>query len=308
MEARLHPFAGGVVKNTLVSDPRKGRARINRQRLPWLQSVFQLLGKHLRIACGFEGFLCNFAAHLVLAVPVGDSAHKCGHNNLRPRLPHRQHRVVEHAFVSPARKRFFLRLRESEIRFGAPQLRRAIIFVRRQQFVGAHQPHRIVGIGRHRVLPALAAGKRERRNASAHAARQIRHQRAILIVGVRHNVEHARRGAQTFQRLLQRCLAAILGQGKRGYCGLSGRKIHLRSGCLRAEPARNSSAKPNKPGQHRGQHRSMSFQGKKHGHLSVYNPVSASASCLQPTPSLPVQPLLSAASAFDPPFSSTCLR
>ena len=99
---------------------RKRRARIDGQRLPRLQAVFQLLGKDLGIAGDFERFLRDFAGHLVLAVAVGHAADKRGQDDLRPHHADRQHRVVEHAIVAPLGKRLFLGLREAEVGLGAP--------------------------------------------------------------------------------------------------------------------------------------------------------------------------------------------
>ena len=46
LEARRSPFAGGVIEDSLLGDGCKGDHRIDGQRLPGLEAVFQLIGKH----------------------------------------------------------------------------------------------------------------------------------------------------------------------------------------------------------------------------------------------------------------------
>ena len=57
---------------------------------------------------------------MMLSVAVRDTTNKSGHNNLWTLAPHRQHCIIEHAIMSPARERFLLRLRETKVRFGSP--------------------------------------------------------------------------------------------------------------------------------------------------------------------------------------------
>ena len=65
----------------------------------------------------------------MMAVAVGNAAHKSGDNHLRPFAPDGQHCVVEHAFVAPFDKGFFLRFRKSEVHLRTPELLRAVILV-----------------------------------------------------------------------------------------------------------------------------------------------------------------------------------
>ena len=108
MKSRRRPLAGCVVEDAFGSDRRKWGPRIDGQRLPGLQSILQLIGKHVGIAGCLECLLRNFAGNLVMAVAVRDAADKRGNNHLRPDAPHCQHRVVEHALVSPFGKRLRL--------------------------------------------------------------------------------------------------------------------------------------------------------------------------------------------------------
>ena len=219
---------------------RKRNSGVHGQRLPGLQAVFELLGKDLGVGGGLEGLLRNFAGDLVLAVAVGNSADKGGDDDLRPHLAYRQHCIVEHAVVSPAGEGFLLSFGEAEVRFGAPELFGAVVLVGLEQFVGADETERVVGVGGHGVLAALAAGEGEERDAHAESAREIGEQRSVLVVRVRHDVQHAGSGAQPLERLLERCLAAVFGQGKRDGAGLGGWKSAAQRlrGLLRAEPDR----------------------------------------------------------------------
>ena len=73
------------------------------------------------------------------------------------------------------------------------------------------QAERVVGVGRHCVLPSLAACKRVERHPCAHSARQISEQRAILIVRMRHYIHHAGSCSQALERLHEICLASMGG-------------------------------------------------------------------------------------------------
>ncbi len=108
MKARRRPLAGRVIENSLCGDTRKRGSGVHSQRLPGLQSIFELLGKDLRIAGCFEDLLRNLAGDLVLPVAVGNSANKRCQNYLWPDLPHRQHRIVKHAVMSPLLESFLL--------------------------------------------------------------------------------------------------------------------------------------------------------------------------------------------------------
>ena len=66
-----------------------------------------------------------------------------------------------------------------------------------------------------RVLPALAARERQQRDADAEAARKISHQSAVFIVRMSDDDEHAGRGAEALEGLLEIGGAAILGQRQR---------------------------------------------------------------------------------------------
>ena len=99
---------------------RERLARVDGQRLPWLQPILQLLGKYLGIAGNFEGFLRDLAGDLVVAVAVAGSADEGRKDNLRPHHAHREHRIVEHAVVAPLGEGLFLRFGEAEVGLSAP--------------------------------------------------------------------------------------------------------------------------------------------------------------------------------------------
>ena len=203
MEARRFRFACRVVKHLAVFDARKRGTRVNGQRLPWLHAEFELLWKDFGIAGRLECFLRDFAGDLMLAVTVAHRADKRRQHDLRANHAHGKHGVVEHAIVAPLGERLFLRLRKSEIGFGAPQLANAVVLVGLQQLLRANESEGIVALGRHGVLAAFAARKREQRYARAESARKVGEQRAIFVIGMGHNGQHACRGAQPLQRLFQ---------------------------------------------------------------------------------------------------------
>ena len=226
-EPRRSPFARRVVKHLSVFDGRKRNHRVNSQRMPGLQSVFQLLGKNLGIAGRFENLLRNLAGDLMLAVAVGDAANKSRNDHLWPFTPDSQHSIVEYAFMSPALERLLLSFGKSEVHLSAPELYYTVIFVSLQQLISANDSQRIVGVGRHGVLPAFAAIQRQQRGARAQPATQISQQRAVFIVRMRHNHHHAGRGSQPPQRLFQSRSAAILRQGQRNLARLGQRNCRI---------------------------------------------------------------------------------
>jgi len=112
--------------------------------------------------------------------------------------------------MAPAGKGFLLSFGEAEVHLRAPHLLDAVVFIGLEQFVGAQDAHRAVRLGRHGVLPALAAGQRQQRGAHAQAAAQIGQQRAVLVVRMGHDHHHAGGGPEASQALLQVRLAAVL--------------------------------------------------------------------------------------------------
>ena len=119
----------------------------------------------------------------------------------------------------PISKGFFLRFREAEVGFSAPQLLGAEVLVGLEQFVGAHEAHRVVGVGGHGVLAAFAAGEGEERDTCAQAAREVGEQRAIFIVRMSDDEHHAGGGSERLESLLELGLAAVFREGKRVGCG-----------------------------------------------------------------------------------------
>src|SRR5262249_43672566 len=122
--------------------------------------VFELLGKNFGVAGGFEDLLRDLPGYLVLSVSVRDSTDEGRYDDLRTFAPHREHGIVEHAVVSPARKGLFLSLRESEVGLSAPQLVGAVVFVGFEKLVGADDTESIVAVSGHSILSALAARER----------------------------------------------------------------------------------------------------------------------------------------------------
>ena len=227
LEPRRSPFTRRVVEHFSVFDRRKRNHRINSQRMPGLQSVFQLLWKNLGVAGRIENLLRNLAGDLVLAVAVGNTANKSRNDQLRTLAAHRQNSIVQNAVMSPALERLLLSFGKSEVHFRAPELYYAVIRASLQQFIGADDPQRIVCVRRHGVLPALAAIQRQQRSPRAQPATQISQQRAVFIVRMRHNHHHAGRGSQPPQRLFQSRRAAIFGQGQSNFVWLGKRNCRI---------------------------------------------------------------------------------
>ncbi len=120
-EAGRRPLAGRVIEHAFVCDRGEGDHSIDGQRLPGLQAIFELLGKHLGVGRGLENLLHNFPGNLVLPVAVGHSANESGGKYLWPFAAHRQHRVVEHTVMAPPGEGLLLSFREAEVRPPCPK-------------------------------------------------------------------------------------------------------------------------------------------------------------------------------------------
>ncbi len=134
-------------------------------------------------------------------MPIGDAADKGRRNHQGTIHSHRAHRVIEHALMSPLLKGLFNRLRKAVVGNPSPILFDAVILIRLQELVGANQPQSIVGVARHHVLPALAAGQRHHRSPHPIASRLIGQHAAVFIIGMGDNRHHARPGMQPLQFL-----------------------------------------------------------------------------------------------------------
>ena len=203
------PFAGGVIEHAFVSDRGEGDHGVDGERLPdgEAEAAFagrlELLGEDGGVGCGFEDFLRDFAGDLVVAVAVGDAADEGGDDDLGALAADGEDGVVEDAFVAPAGECFFLRFGEAEVDLCSPELLGAVVLAGFQQFVGADEAEGVVGIGRHGVLAAFAAGERKQGAADAEAAGEIGEERAVFVVGVGDDHHEAGGGGKAFEGLLE---------------------------------------------------------------------------------------------------------
>ncbi len=146
-------------------------------------------------------------------MPICRAALKHARHYQWPVQPHRSHRVIQHAFMRPLRKRLFLRLRKPEVHLRPKHLVHPQIPVRRQQFLSPHQPQRVVKVSRHQILPTLTSGQSERSRAHSMPTRLVRQHPSILVIRMRDDHQQARPRSQLDQALFQRQSAFIRGIG-----------------------------------------------------------------------------------------------
>ena len=125
----------------------------------------------------------------MLAVAVGRGAHEYRCNHQRASHADHAHHVRQHAVVVPLLQSFLARFRKAEVDGGRPILIDAVIPVRGQQFLGAHQPQCVIKIGGRGVLAAFAAVEREQRGARPGAPCFEGQHAAVFVVGMSRNHE-----------------------------------------------------------------------------------------------------------------------
>ena len=136
----------------------------------------------------------------MIPVPVRRIAREHRSDHQRPRHADHPHHVRQHAVMSPLVQRLFPRLRKAVIDRPRPVLLHAVIPPGLQQFLRPDQPHRVVRVRRHLVLPALAPVQRQLNGACAHAARLPDQHPAVLVVRMRHHQRQARARADLPQQ------------------------------------------------------------------------------------------------------------
>ena len=165
----------------------------------------RVAGQAVRLARGDPG-------RLVLAVSVARGAVEDTDDDLRTKPPHDADRVLEEDVLRPLAERFVERARETEVVRPGEVLAGAVQPPRRRQLLRAHEAEPDAEVGSDEILSALAARQRKVRSLAAEAARHVRQDLGVLVVGVRADHEEAPVRPQAPERAIEGLEAA----GRRG--------------------------------------------------------------------------------------------
>src|SRR5439155_1583196 len=127
---------------------------------------------------------------LMLAVPVARRAAEAEDDHVGPVAPYHPDDVGENTIVTPLPQGLLGGARETEVDGACEELLGAIDLARRQQLLGADDPHLRALLAADKILPAFAARDRKIGRAHVPAAREIRQHGRALIVGMGRDVEH----------------------------------------------------------------------------------------------------------------------
>ena len=150
----------------------------------------------------------------MVAVAICNAADEGGDDDLGALAADGEDGVVEDAVVAPAGEGFFLCFGEAEVGFSAPELLCAVVLAGLEEFAGADEAEGVVGVGRHGVLAAFAAGEGEQRAADAEAAGEVGEQGAVFVVRVGDDHHEAGGGGKALEGLFKGGCAAVLGDGE----------------------------------------------------------------------------------------------
>ena len=172
-------------------------ADIDLEGLPRPQTFLDLLGERVGIARHLERELRDQPGGLVVAMAIALIALEARQQHERTARANHPHHIAQHGFLAPLLEGLFEPLREAVVDHrGEVLLVDAVVAIGHAQFFSANQAEPVEELRADGVVARLAAVEGHERQPRAVLAAQPRDHPAVLVIGMRGGVHHARCGAR----------------------------------------------------------------------------------------------------------------